>query len=50
MEISYCLDCHVQVGGEQHRSLPGFQTFGYALIHQPSQCKILQYLPVVVSG
>uniref|UniRef100_A0A8C3GM39 RING-type E3 ubiquitin transferase n=1 Tax=Cairina moschata TaxID=8855 RepID=A0A8C3GM39_CAIMO len=28
MEISYCLDCHAQVGGEQHRSLPGFQTFG----------------------
>ncbi|XP_066836382.1 E3 ubiquitin-protein ligase RNF213 isoform X3 [Anser cygnoides] len=27
MEISRCLDCGAQVGGEQHKSLPGFQAF-----------------------
>ncbi|NXV80863.1 RN213 ligase, partial [Atlantisia rogersi] len=27
MEKSRCLDCGAQVGGEQHRALPGFQAF-----------------------
>ncbi|KAM6245288.1 E3 ubiquitin-protein ligase RNF213 [Porphyrio hochstetteri] len=27
MERSRCLDCGAQVGGEQHRALPGFQAF-----------------------
>ncbi|KAM6377190.1 E3 ubiquitin-protein ligase RNF213 [Pluvialis apricaria] len=27
MEMSRCLDCGVQVGGEQHKPLPGFQEF-----------------------
>ncbi|XP_068511209.1 E3 ubiquitin-protein ligase RNF213 [Anas acuta] len=29
MEISRCLDCQAQVGGEQHRPLPGFQIIGH---------------------
>ncbi|NWW54107.1 RN213 ligase, partial [Pedionomus torquatus] len=27
MEVSYCLDCGIRVGGEQHKPLPGFQEF-----------------------
>ncbi|NXC19520.1 RN213 ligase, partial [Corythaeola cristata] len=30
METSYCVDCGAQVGGVQHKSLPGFHEFRYA--------------------